>query len=73
MLHFREIQEGVTKMEEFRNNTVFVETHQYFVEQSDLKGDVYDGARHYYGRADTVLNIGRAFGHGMVGLLGDDQ
>ena len=32
-------------------------------------GSKYNGAYHYYGRADTYFHIGQAFGRGALRLL----
>jgi hypothetical protein len=33
----------------------------------------YNGGYHYYGRADTYFHIGKAFGDGMLQLMGQDD
>ena len=44
----------------------FVATAQY---TNDSLGEYYQGRFHYYGRADTFVSIGRAFGYAMVECL----
>ena len=62
---FRAMQKGVTLMSEFRNNTIFVPTTPYVVNN----GTTYNGQYHYNGRADTCYHIGKALGRGVVQLL----
>lgn len=61
-------QESVTLLREYKNSTVYIPTAEYL----DFPGnDTYNGDYHYYGRADVYYNIGKAFGRGMLKLLGD--
>ncbi len=63
---FRQIQEEVANMEEFRDKARFVKTSTYVIADEER----YDGVYHYWGRADTFIHIGRAFGQAMLGMLG---
>lgn len=67
VIRFREIQENVTKLFQFRNNTKFVKTSPYVIKMEEE--EQFDGEYHYYGRADTFFDIGQAFGEAMVHLL----
>jgi hypothetical protein len=58
-------QEAVTRMREFQNNSLFVRTAPFVVEN----GTAYNAGYHYFGRADTYFHIGRVFGEGMLKLL----
>ena len=60
-------QKAVTLYDEFRNNTIYVPTAQFMNYPGN---DTYGGNYHYDGRADVYTHIGRAFGHGMLKLLG---
>lgn len=62
---FRKMQEDVSKLPEFKGNVAFVRTSPYIVND----GESFDGGYHYYGRADTFFNIGRAFGEAMVKMV----
>ena len=62
----RMAQFSVCNSDEFANNTRFVFTSQYV---DDSLRDLYQGMYHYYGRADTFVYIGRAFGYAMLELL----
>jgi len=65
VLAMRETQRNVTLLDEFRNNTLFVRTAPYAV----LDGAQYGTLSHYYGRADTYFQIGKALGKGMLQML----
>lgn len=69
VLAMRAAQHSVTLLDEFRDNTLFVRTAPYVVSN----GTSYNGGYHYYGRADTYFHIGKAFGDGMLQLLGQDN
>jgi len=69
VLDLRAAQERVTKKKEFQSNTLFVRTAPYAV----FGREVFNGIYHYYGRADTYLNIGRAFGNGMLRMLREKE
>jgi len=58
----RQAQEWVTKLPEFESNTKFVPTAQYAV----LNGERFDNIHHYYGRADTYYEIGKALGRALL-------
>ena len=58
---------AVTLYEEFRNNTLYVPTAQFMKYPGN---DTYNGGYHYDGRADVYTHIGRAFGQGILRLLG---
>lgn len=60
-------QKAVTLYDEFRNSTIYVPTAQFMNYPGN---DTYGGDYHYDGRADVYTHIGRAFGHGMLKLLG---
>ena len=60
-------EKAVTLYDEFRNNTLFVPTAQFMKYPGN---DTYNGGYHYDGRADVYTHIGRAFGHGMLKLMG---
>ena len=55
------------KVQEFRRTTRFVITNTYFVEDSFP----YDEGNHFGGRADSVIQIGKALGVGMLNLFED--
>mmetsp|Transcript_13000 Transcript_13000/g.14439 ORF Transcript_13000/g.14439 Transcript_13000/m.14439 type:complete len:94 (+) Transcript_13000:2-283(+) len=59
----------------FRYNTMYVPTEQYLLpEQDDDSSEKrYDNGYHYYGRADTVYRIGKAFGTAMIKLEEQQQ
>jgi hypothetical protein len=61
----RATEKAVTLLLEFRNNTVFVSTHEFAV----MNGTTYNGIYHYYGRADTYFHIGEALGQGALKLM----
>lgn len=65
VLPFRKIQEEVANMDEFRDRARFVKTSPYVIANEEK----YDAVYHYWGRADTFCNIGKAFGRAMLGLL----
>jgi hypothetical protein len=65
VLAMRVAERGVTMLEEFSNNTLFVPTAPYVV----ANGTRYNQDFHYYGRADTYYHIGQAFGRGMLELM----
>jgi hypothetical protein len=65
VMALRAAERGVTMMEEFRNNTLFVPTASYVV----ANGTAYNGGYHYNGRADTYYHIGQAMGRGMLDLI----
>ncbi len=60
-------EKAVTLYDEFRNNTLYVPTAQFMNYPGN---DTYNGGYHYDGRADVYTHIGRAFGHGMLRLMG---
>lgn len=64
----REAQEGVTLLPQFQNNTKFVTTHEFVVYGPNETQ--YDGIHHFWGRADTYFEIGRAFGKAALALIG---
>jgi len=66
----QEAEQAVTLYEEFRNNTLYVPTAQFMNYPGN---DTYNGQYHYDGRADVYTHIGRAFGEGMIQLLGVDR
>jgi hypothetical protein len=68
-------------MDEFRYNTIHVETEKYLMKEKDTEistdddddaedknSKKYDEGYYYYGRADTIYNIGIAFGNAMIQL-----
>ncbi|OEU14617.1 hypothetical protein FRACYDRAFT_241169 [Fragilariopsis cylindrus CCMP1102] len=57
-LVMRQSQYNVTQYPEFYDNTMFVETSKYYCEGDKEKG-IYDGIHHYYGRADTIIKLGK--------------
>lgn len=66
VLRLRAAQLYVSQRSEFRNTSLFVPTSPFVVSN----GSHFNGAYHYYGRADTYFHIGRAMGRGMLTLLG---
>eukprot|EP00934_Nitzschia_sp_Nitz4_P000572 Nitzschia sp. Nitz4//scaffold13_size275219//209831//210899//NITZ4_000906-RA/size275219-augustus-gene-0.241-mRNA-1//1//CDS//3329536110//572//frame0 len=66
-LAMQQAQRAVTLYDEFRNNSLYVSTGEYMNYPGN---DTYNGDYHYYGRADVYYHIGRAFGLGMMRLLG---
>jgi hypothetical protein len=60
-------EKSVTLYDEFRNNTLYVSTAEFMNYPGN---DTYNGGYHYDGRADVYTHIGRAFGQGMLWLLG---
>jgi hypothetical protein len=60
-------EKAVTLYEEFRNNSLYVSTAEFMNYPGN---DTYNGGYHYDGRADVYTHIGRAFGQGMLWLLG---
>jgi hypothetical protein len=67
ILTMRRSQRAVTFPNDFHNTSRYVMTSTYVVEN----GAHYDGDYHYYGRADTYMQVGRAFGQTMSQLLED--
>jgi hypothetical protein len=65
IMAMRAAERGVTMMDEFRNNTLFVPTALYV----GMNGTAYTAENHYYGRADTYYHIGQAMGRGMLELI----
>jgi len=65
--NFREVQREVTELSMFRNNTRYVKTVPYIVEN----GEQFDGDFHYYGRADFFHSVGKAFAYAILELLGE--
>lgn len=63
----RRSERNVAWSDEFRDTVRFAMTSPYLVET----GDHFDGDYHYYGRADTMVLVGRAFGQTMLQLLED--
>ena len=61
---------AVTLYHEFRNNTLYVPTAQFMNYPGN---DTYNGEYHYDGRADVYTHIGRAFGQGILRLLGMEK
>ncbi|GAA4439797.1 sialate O-acetylesterase [Bremerella cremea] len=61
---FRKSQEDVSKLPEFVGTVRYVKTSPYVI--SD--GESFDGGYHYYGRADSFYNFGKAFGEAMVDM-----
>jgi alpha-galactosidase len=66
---FRAIQQNVTELSEFKDNSLFVKTSPYVIKD----GESFDGGYHYSGRADTFFHIGHAFGKGMLQLIERQQ
>ena len=62
---FRNIQRQVTLMSEFANNTIYVPTWPYVVNNNVT----FNGEYHYFGRADTYYQIGKALARGALQLL----
>ena len=62
VMQMRAMERGVTLLNEFCNNSLFVRTAPYVIQN----GTTYGGGYHYYGRADTYFHIGKAFGRGML-------
>jgi hypothetical protein len=50
------------------NTTIFVPTAHYAGKPTS-----YDLIHHYYGRADTIYNIGKALGNAMIDVLKQQQ
>lgn len=69
VLAMRAAQHSVTLLDEFRSNSFFVRTAPFVVANETS----YNGGYHYYGRADTYFHIGKAFGDGMLQLMGQDD
>lgn len=65
VLAIRETQRSVPLLDEFKHNTLFVQTSPYAV----LDGAQYNTLSHYYGRAETFFHIGKALGKGMLQML----
>jgi hypothetical protein len=61
---------AVTLYQEFRNNTLYVPTAHFMNYPGN---DTYNGEYHYDGRADVYTHIGRAFGQGILRLLGTEK
>jgi hypothetical protein len=66
MERLRQQQESVTLLPEFRNSTRFVPTAAFF---NESRKESYGVGYHYNGYADTIYNIGQAFGRSMLELL----
>ena len=67
-------ERSVTFYDEFHNTTLYVPTGRYM--STHLRTDpdeTYNGPYHYDGRADVYYHIGRAFGHGILSLMGIDE
>lgn len=60
-------ERAVTLYDEFRNSTIYVPTAPFMEYPGN---DTYNGDYHYFGRADVYYHIGRAFGYGMLNLMG---
>jgi hypothetical protein len=69
-LALQQAEKNVALYDEFRNNTLFVPTAQYMVNQN---GTAYNGECHYMGRADVYCHIGHAFGTAILELMGIKQ
>ena len=67
ILTMRRSQRAVTFFNDFRYTSRYVMTSTYIVEN----GSQYDGNYHYFGRADTYIQVGQAFGQTMSQLLED--
>lgn len=63
------LQETQKRVSRNLNGTLYVPTDVYAV-PSARKTDRYDADFHYYGRADHFVRSGRAFGRGVLELLG---
>ncbi|ACI65586.1 predicted protein [Phaeodactylum tricornutum CCAP 1055/1] len=61
----RAMEQGVTLLSEFQNNTIFVKTSPYVINN----GTKYNKIYHYNGRADTYYHMGKAFGRGLLQIL----
>lgn len=66
-LNFRRIQKSVAERSEFKRTVAFVKTSPFVIGDEES----FDGGYHYYGRADTFLNIGEAFGKAMLLMCHD--
>lgn len=62
---FRAMQKAVAERPEFNGTVAFVKTSPFIVKD----GEHFDGGYHYFGRADTFLRIGEAFGKASLKLL----
>ncbi len=62
---FRAQQRSVAEMTEFEGRAVYVPTGIYV----SPEGPFFDGGHHYGGRADTIYQIGAAFGKAVLPLL----
>lgn len=69
VLAMRAAQHSVTLLDEFRNNTLFVRTAPYVVDNETS----YNGQYHYNGRADTYFYMGQAMVEGMLQLMKNNR
>ena len=68
ILAFRESVKAVTLTDELKDNTLYVPTAQYA--NTNPKTKRYEKIFHYYGRPETIVNIGVALADGMMQLMG---
>lgn len=66
VLKIRQEMREVTLDPNFYDSSIYVTTAEYV----RPNGTSYNGGYHYFGRADTYYHIGKAFGRGMLEILG---